>query len=336
MSHQRIQYIDQIKGFAIFLVVFAHAIGWNLSNWQQVLLIDYSRPCFWEKSLLWSIIYSFHMPLFFFISGLFTPPICKSTMKDYILKKTRRLLLPYIVTGFLMILARGYYGYWFLFSLWETSLLGIIPIVISHSINKKNSVLVDIGIFGVMYIVLRYCLNMIPATPFAEFDRCLFSLPCFFLGIIVGKHKLLDKLNSKSFTFLFFIFVLSFIIRYLPFIVDDSQLIYKIVGYVKSLLTPIAATLLVTNLFKLGISEKVGNLRSLLGKKSLHIYILHVFFVIQLPVIGEFIIKQNGMTCVVLQLIYSFMIATIAIILSLLVAGVLQRSRLLQKICFGS
>ena len=61
-----------------------------------------------------------------------------------------------------------------------------------------------------------------------------------------------------------------------------------------------------------------------------------MFFVIQLPVIGEFIIKQNGMTCVVLQLIYSFMIATIAIILSLLVAGVIQRSRLLQKLCFGS
>lgn len=77
MSHQRIQYIDQIKGFAIFLVVFAHAIGWNLSNWQQVLLLDYSEPCFWERSLLWSIIYSFHMPLFFFISVFFTPPYIK-------------------------------------------------------------------------------------------------------------------------------------------------------------------------------------------------------------------------------------------------------------------
>lgn len=74
MSHQRIQYIDQIKGFAIFLVVLAHAIGWNLYNWQQVLLMDYSKPCLWERSLLWDFIYSFHMPLFFFMSGLFTPP----------------------------------------------------------------------------------------------------------------------------------------------------------------------------------------------------------------------------------------------------------------------
>lgn len=50
----------------------------------------------------------------------------------------------------------------------------------------------------------------------------------------------------------------------------------------------------------MGVPEKIGNLLSLLGQKSLHIYILHVFFVIQLPIIGEFIIEQNGMTCVVL------------------------------------
>ena len=269
-----------------------------------------------------------------FYIRFFYPPIYKTTMKDYVLKKTRRLLIPYIVTGFLMILARGYYGYWFLFSLWETSLLAIIPIAISHFSNKNNRMLVDIGIFGVTYIVLSHYLRMIPACSFVEFDRCLFSLPCFFLGIIVRKYSVLDKLSFSSFTLLLFTFVISFITRYLPFIVD-SQWILKIVGYVQGLITPIVGTLLVVNLFKMGVSEKIGNLLSLLGQKSLHIYILHVFFVIQLPIIGEFIIEQNGMTCVVLQSIYSFLLTIIAIVLSLLVSGVLKRSPLLQKLCFG-
>lgn len=68
------------------------------------------------------------------------------------------------------------------------------------------------------------------------------------------------------------------------------------------------AIFLVVNLFKMDVPEKIGNLLSLLGQKSLHIYILQVFFVIQLPIIGEFIIEQNGMTCVVLQSIYSFVL----------------------------
>lgn len=84
----------------------------------------------------------------------------------------------------------------------------------------------------------------------------------------------------------------------------------------------------------MGVPEKIGNLLSLLGQKSLHIYIACIF-VIQLPIIDEFIIEQNGMTCVVLQSIYSFVLTIIAIVLSLLVSGVLKRSPLLQKLCFG-
>lgn len=32
MASQRIEYLDAVKGFAIFLVVFGHAIGWNVTD----------------------------------------------------------------------------------------------------------------------------------------------------------------------------------------------------------------------------------------------------------------------------------------------------------------
>ena len=276
------------------------------------------------------------MPLFFFMSGLFTPPILtKSSMKGYMFKRTKRLLIPYIFTGFLMILARGYYGYWFLFSLWETSLLAILPITLSLFFNKKDSILRDVIIYGIVYFILRYFLKIVPANSFAEFDRCLFSLPCFFLGIIIGKYSLLDKLNSTTFTFLLFIFIASYVIRYVPFIVN-SQWILKTVEKVTGWITPIAGTLFVVNLFKIGVSQTTGKWLSLLGRNSLQIYILHVFFVIQLPAIGQFILYQKGMTCVLLQFVYSFIITSIAITLSLLTARVLQRSPLLNSMFFGN
>lgn len=40
MEKERIIFLDQAKGFTIFLMVFAHAIAWNLDNYQSVLLVS--------------------------------------------------------------------------------------------------------------------------------------------------------------------------------------------------------------------------------------------------------------------------------------------------------
>lgn len=50
--HKRLQYVDFLKGFAILCVVVGHIAAFNP---KCDLLIDF--------------VYSFHMPLFFFISG---------------------------------------------------------------------------------------------------------------------------------------------------------------------------------------------------------------------------------------------------------------------------
>lgn len=71
---ERIEFLDQAKGFAIFLMVFAHAIAWNFTDWQSVCI--YSQGQSISEifgGLIWNIVYSFHMPLFFLIAGYFTP-----------------------------------------------------------------------------------------------------------------------------------------------------------------------------------------------------------------------------------------------------------------------
>lgn len=85
----RISYIDQLKGIAILLVVLGHVIGYN--------------NC--ENSFLWRFIYSFHMPLFMFISGYVAQITFRienfgwNEVSSFMIKKFRTLLLPMITWG---------------------------------------------------------------------------------------------------------------------------------------------------------------------------------------------------------------------------------------------
>jgi len=75
---QRVSYIDVAKGLGILLIVFGH--NRILSN---------------ENSEIHRIIYSFHVPLFFFISGLFLNP--NENFWVFFIKKADSLLKPYFV-----------------------------------------------------------------------------------------------------------------------------------------------------------------------------------------------------------------------------------------------
>ena len=73
---QRIQWLDNLRAIAIFLVVLGHTAG--LSETVEKL------------------IFSFHMPIFFWISGLFAKEsIRDETVKEFISKRWRKRLIPY-------------------------------------------------------------------------------------------------------------------------------------------------------------------------------------------------------------------------------------------------
>ncbi len=73
MSH-RIDWIDMLKGLGIILVVFGHTAH--------------------AKDTIRILIYSFHMPMFFIISGYLFKT--KDKYKNF-LKKFMTLLLPYLI-----------------------------------------------------------------------------------------------------------------------------------------------------------------------------------------------------------------------------------------------
>lgn len=117
MRNKRIGYIDALRGFAMFLVVYAH-----------VLNLGIGLPL--RSSVIGDFIALFHMPLFFYISGIFAYKSFDNwngnKLRDGIVGKALQLLIPTLImltvyqvvrhgtiTGF----ADGPSRYWFTFCL---------------------------------------------------------------------------------------------------------------------------------------------------------------------------------------------------------------------------
>lgn len=84
---KRVEWIDACKGLAIILVVFGHC-------WSREV-----------KVFLW--IYSFHLPIFFMLAGYLIATKGTSFSKEIIVRKVKRLLIPYFTFSFLILLMIG-------------------------------------------------------------------------------------------------------------------------------------------------------------------------------------------------------------------------------------
>lgn len=82
---KRIDFIDALKGLAIFFVLWGHSIQ-DLRNGSDF----FHNP-------LYEFIYSFHMPLLFLISGFFFKSALKYNLREFLYKKSLQLLLPCLV-----------------------------------------------------------------------------------------------------------------------------------------------------------------------------------------------------------------------------------------------
>ena len=82
----RIELIDIAKAITIILVILGHTTG-NL-----------------ETPMYRRLLYSFHMPLFFFLAGLsIRPKVLKTLLewKDFFKKNLLALVVPYIIFAFI-------------------------------------------------------------------------------------------------------------------------------------------------------------------------------------------------------------------------------------------
>ncbi len=76
----RVRYIDIARGIAIICIILGHMEIWAINR----------------------VVFTFHVPLFFFITGYFTSD--RRGLKEFCLNKFRTLIVPYIATCIVMIL----------------------------------------------------------------------------------------------------------------------------------------------------------------------------------------------------------------------------------------
>lgn len=81
MQKQRIVYLDVARGIAMIAIVLGHL----------------------ENAVINRVVYTFHLPLFYFISGYFIDE--RASLSAFARKKARQLLVPYYVTCFAYCLA---------------------------------------------------------------------------------------------------------------------------------------------------------------------------------------------------------------------------------------
>ena len=329
---KRIEYLDAIKGIAIILMVMGHVIAWNYGDFKNIVEYNSAQPVNVKVGgVIWQLIYSFHMALFFMVSGFLSyKESGVENVKNFLFKKTKRLLIPWVFTFGIIFLVRGSMGYWFLLSLFEMALVGYLYIMLQQVIHSR-SFIIDIILAGAFYWILHF-LSGVSVFNVNLGTFTFYWLP-FCFGILMHKYGWLYKLccnNQLFFTANLLVFTILFISRYL-----QPVGVFVMIDYLSNYYISISGSLVIWYVLANLKNTRFLKLFSFLGNRTMPIYILHILFVIQIPSVGHYILSQNPVTSVTLQLTYSLLITSVAVFWSLTSYKFIKNSRILSAVLFG-
>lgn len=340
MCKKREKIIDLLKGIAIFLVVYSHAIQYF--SGEEYLI----KKCFFDN-MVFKVIYSFHMPLFMLISGYLF--FNYNDKKIDIKKQLKTLIIPIFSWQFLYSLiyfinkeknisyfkflsSSIIYGLWFL---WAIFYISCFIIFLEYFVkNKKLKILIHILNFFILMLIPDY------------FGSSLykFMYPFFIIGYY---NKNLEKLktiqnNTKQYKVIQLVMLLIYLILLVKYesnfyiytsgyYIFNKEIFYFnqiyiniyrfIIGLIGSLLI-----IFFVNLFNSVKNKNNLKLLEILGKNSLGIYILTGYGF-------EFISKKIESSG--LNYFYDFLVSCILIIISLIIIKLIKKVKILNILLLG-
>jgi fucose 4-O-acetylase-like acetyltransferase len=280
MINNRIVFLDYAKAIGIALVVIGHVF--------RGLAHDYVVPNYYLLNKFDSIIYTFHMPLFFFISGLFFfESFQKKGAFNLVLSKIDTIVYPYILWRFIQGLPMVFlasYGighhqltYEILFSVWrpitqfwflyDLFLMFVFSAIIFRFFGRR----IKFFLFGLSCIIYIFQLqlkevNILFLNNFSE------NYVYFLLGVVIvdliKNGQFFKRLNLFIICIIFIVFQ-----YYYHFILqldwEDKGTFTLILGVVS-----IFCVLLISNI----LAKKPLSWVLTVGKSSMSIYLMHVIF----------------------------------------------------------
>jgi fucose 4-O-acetylase-like acetyltransferase len=289
-EHNKLTHITLLKVIAITLVVLGHATR-NIE--APNLHLFYPEYTSGIEVFIKKYIYSFHMPLFFWISGYvfyFTHTKQQFSMISDFKKKVKRLIVPLYATSFLVLLpTMVLFGnldvpiwkqvlfmlqmnandhLWFLKVLF---LIFLIVIPLSFYIKReKTSILIIITILLVLiHINITFPIN--------ELNITSKYLPYFILGSITRKSNKEVNKNIILFTGIL-LFILHFTIFYFVNNTEYFKFINEYLVYITAIIGIYSYYYLATFLSKIKLPTQLWDTIQIIDKNSYSIYLFHIVF----------------------------------------------------------
>ena len=340
MGKERIKSLDFLKGIAIFLVFVGHAICRCHADAYDDMLFNY--------------IYSFHMPLFMFISGYFSFKLVNNW--NDIKKKFYQLIVPiiaysiisgfifkgeYHVSQFVDILYNPENGLWFFHVLFYISVFYILANLFYNKVLGRLHTHIRLDCYYVIVMLLGFSVSSILAIYFkknnmeADFGSPLFSKHCvyYLAGILTKLHwdrirPLLLKVVWASIP-LWFVLATFFGFEHRPTFIEHPNIFVETTYYYITGFVGIVMTLsLAIRYVKQETSNIFVNTFTYLGTITLGLYAVHSAFLMKL--VSLVVLPFN------LNYWFSLFIVTfISLLLSILVVKILEKGILSQQLLLG-
>lgn len=271
MGKMRIEWLDRARGIAIFLVVLGHVL--------RGLPENAVRPGGWVV-FLDSWIYSFHMPVFFFISGLFIESSAQRPLGKFLVSKLRTIAYPYFVWSILQESLRALSGHSTLAGLWKIIYLPVMQywflyvlffLGLSYALARKAGLPIRVFALGLLMLyVLPQCgFNL---GSWGVVYMTVLNGIYFAGGALEGSERLAGLISFKTLRLQGLFSLAGFLALFTAVALgwQEDGIIKPVLGFVGT-----AATLVIANaLFKAGIGKFLLNW----GKFSLEIFVAHTVF----------------------------------------------------------
>ncbi|CAK1229622.1 Uncharacterized membrane protein YcfT (YcfT) [Fructobacillus fructosus] len=311
---KRIEWIDVAKAIGIVLVVYGHVILGLHDSGLWTGFINYRA--------LHDVIYSVHMPLFFFLSGIFAINWVERAPGTAIGKKALTLLVPYFLWGFIQAsvmqvfagstnngqgLANAvklpfipYAQFWFLYDLFWIFLIYYLLINYLHLTTK-------------VFIILSFILMLVsPYLGYWELWRISYHMIFFAIGTLILKHH--QWINRVNFWAVVMVTV----------ILNSLMLTLSLNIFWHNALTFVVACSGILLLAKISKGIKSKKIDSV-GRQSMVIYLLHLMFTAG----SRIMLMKVGMDNLYIQMLIGLLLGVFAPLFVLFIANKMRISKYL-------
>ncbi len=324
----RILYIDALRGFIIFLVVYHHAL----------------YKCFNGGSIFDMAALNVRMPIFFLVSGLLAyKPLeywTRENTAKQLVKKVRQLIIPtvlfyiayyYVTPGtdpFSNFIEHGWLHYWFTPTLFEFFVI----VLLVNYLTRHNGMVNAICLILATTVCVVMCDDgVLPPKLYLHIQgyNVRAYMPFFVLGIFVRKHyDCVIKVMGNWWV----------VMGLMTIFVVLTVLQMRHPGNLVVIASRFAGAMGIFALFatvrdSFTATSRISRCITHVGRRTLDIYLIHFFFILPLPLINTYIYSHiPSMPPFVYVLTYSVVVT----LLSLAVSALLRKNKPLGRLLFNA